>query len=120
MAGFLLASSPGVYDVIAASRRYFLLVGLATVAVAGANWPVVPPFAYHSLHNLHVWLLNASLDAAAGLELALATTSNQAVLFDMHGKKLVVRSSRSDGPYRRFVLPELEPWTMRLLVVDKP
>ncbi len=57
MAGFVLASSPAVYDVIAAWRRYFLVAGLATVAVSNANWPGVPAFAYYSFRNLHVWLL---------------------------------------------------------------
>jgi hypothetical protein len=85
-----------------------------------------------SYHKVNLWarepdgghialaLLNASFDAADGLDLAIATTTDEARVFDMQGKERVVRASHSDGPYRRFVLPAVEPWTMRLVVVGKP
>ena len=65
-------------------------------------------------------LLNASFDAADGLELAIGTTADEARVFDMQAKEHVIRASNTDGPYRRFVLPGVEPWTMRLVVVGKP
>ena len=65
-------------------------------------------------------LLNASFDAATGLELAIATTADQLRVFDMEAKERVVHASKTDGPYRHFVLPAVEPWTLRLVVVGKP
>jgi hypothetical protein len=38
-------------------------------------------------------------------------------VFDMLAKEHVVRARNTDGPYRHFVLPAVEPWTMRLVVV---
>ena len=82
-----------------------------------------------SYHKVNLWarepspgriaiaLLNASFDAADHLELAVATTADEALVYDMQGKGKVVRASQKDGPYRRFVLPSVEPWTMRLLVI---
>jgi len=82
-----------------------------------------------SYHKVNLWvretgngriaiaLLNASLDAADGLELAVATTADTAHAFDMQAREQVIRARNSDGPYRRFILPAVEPWTMRLVVV---
>jgi hypothetical protein len=85
-----------------------------------------------SYHKVNLWarepqgnrialaLLNASFDAADGLELAVATTAEEARVFDMQAKEQVIRACNTDGPYRRFVIPGVEPWTMRLVVVGKP
>jgi hypothetical protein len=82
-----------------------------------------------SYHKVNLWarepnsgqtavaLLNASFDLATGLDLAIATSADEAHVFDMHAKEHVIRASSADGPYRRFVLPAVEPWTMRLVVV---
>jgi hypothetical protein len=45
-------------------------------------------------------LLNASFDAADGLDPAIATPTDEARVFDMQGKEHVIRASHSDGPYR--------------------
>ena len=85
-----------------------------------------------SYHKVNLWarepsrgrialaLLNASFDAADGLDLAVATSADEARVFDMQAKEHVIRASNTDGPYRRFVLPAVEPWTMRLVVVGRP
>lgn len=85
-----------------------------------------------SYHKVNLWirepqdgrialaLLNASLDAADGLELALLTSVDQVRVFDMQAKEHVVRVARADGPYRRFVLPAVEAWSMLLVVLDQP
>jgi hypothetical protein len=65
-------------------------------------------------------LLNASMDAANGIELAINTTADQVRVFDMQAKEHVLRAASADSPYRRFVLPAVEPWSMRLVVLDKP
>jgi hypothetical protein len=83
-----------------------------------------------SYHKVNLWarepnrgriaiaLLNASFDAADGLDLAVATSAEEARVFDLQAKEHVIRASNTDGPYRRFVLPAVEPWTMRLVVVE--
>ena len=85
-----------------------------------------------SYHKVNLWtrepgggrisvaLLNSSFDPANELALAIATTADEARVFDMQGKEHLVRASHPDGPYRRFVLPTVEPWTMRLVVVGPP
>lgn len=65
-------------------------------------------------------LLNASFDTATGLELAVATPSERLRVFDMEAKDKFLRASRTVGPYRHFQLPAIEPWTLRLIVVQKP
>jgi hypothetical protein len=82
-----------------------------------------------SYHKVNLWarepdrgriaiaLLNASFDAADGLDLAVATSADEARVFDMQAKEHVIRASNTNGPYRRFVLPAVEPWTMQLVVV---
>jgi hypothetical protein len=85
-----------------------------------------------SYHKVNLWvrepqrgqvavaLLNASFDTANRLELAVATTSDQLRVFDMEARDSLVAASKTDGPYRHFLLPAIEPWTMRLIVVGKP
>jgi hypothetical protein len=82
-----------------------------------------------SYHKVNLWarqphggrialaLLNASLDEATGLELAVATNAKEARVFDMQAKEYVIRAPTIDGPYRRFLLPPVQPWTMRLVIV---
>lgn len=85
-----------------------------------------------SYHKVNLWsrepaggrtaiaLLNASFDPADALDLAIATTAEEARVFDMRGTEQIVRARQADGPYRRFTLPPVEPWTMRLVVVAAP
>jgi hypothetical protein len=68
--------------------------------------------------RLAVALLNASFDPADALTLALQTSSDTIQVFDMDGKEQIVHESGRDGPYRRFSLPRVEPWSMRLVVTE--
>jgi hypothetical protein len=34
----------------------------------------------------------------------------------MGGAETEIRAAGSDGPYRRFTIPSIEPWHMRLVV----
>lgn len=82
-----------------------------------------------SYHKANLWvrepdhgriaiaLLNSSFDAADGLDLTVATSAAEARVFDMQAKEHVIRASSTNGPYRHFMLPAIEPWTMRLVVV---
>ena len=61
-------------------------------------------------------LVNSSFDAAEGLDIVLRTEQRQVTVFDMQGRATIVPAGRSDGPYRHFTLPTVEPWSMRLVV----
>ncbi|OHB79280.1 MAG: hypothetical protein A2W31_17055 [Planctomycetes bacterium RBG_16_64_10] len=61
-------------------------------------------------------LVNSSFDPAVELDIVLLTASATIRVFDMNGEEDVVHAGRSDGPYRHFTLPMVEPWSMRLVV----
>jgi hypothetical protein len=81
-----------------------------------------------SFHKVNLWarqpeegrlavaLVNSSFDAAVELVVVLRTTQEELSMFDMRGQETRLKSGRSDGPYRHFTLPTIEPWAMRLLV----
>jgi len=80
-----------------------------------------------SYHKVNLWarqpangrlaiaLVNASFDSADDLSLALLTPSDQITLYDMESKAQVVRVAGRDGPYHRFTLPHVLPWSARLV-----
>ena len=90
------------------------------------------PAYVESYHKANVWaretgggrtavvVLNSSFDAAENLSMAVRTEGRQgrAYAYDMAGKAHSVRASRSDGPYRIFPLPRIDPWSVCLLVVN--
>lgn len=90
------------------------------------------PVYVESLHKVHVWsrpleqgrgalaLTNSSFDAAEKLTLLIRTDCEAIQVFDRTCQATVVPASGQDGPYRRFVLPKVEPWEMRLVVVGAP
>jgi hypothetical protein len=81
-----------------------------------------------SYHKVNLWarqpsegqmavaLANSSFDPAEQLTLVMLTRSDRLRVFDMKGRESSVRATRTDGPYRHFTLPTLEPWSMRLAV----
>lgn len=81
-----------------------------------------------SYHKVNLWtrpsdggriaslMINASFDPADELVIAMLTSSNKIQVFDMDGKASIVQESGLDGPYRRFTLPQIEPWSARLVV----
>ncbi len=84
-----------------------------------------------SFHKVNLWarqkdngqlavaMVNSSFDPAVEPVVVLRTESQQLTLFDMQGRETVVPAAGSDGPYRSFTLPTIEPWTMRLLVTSR-
>ncbi|MHB8864524.1 MAG: hypothetical protein ACYC6N_19135 [Pirellulaceae bacterium] len=66
--------------------------------------------------SLSVALTNSSFDPAQELVLALRTSCETIRMFDMQGRGNSITANRTDGPYRHFTLPPIEPWSMRLLV----
>jgi len=83
-----------------------------------------------SFHKINLWvrepdragvamaMTNSCLDAARDVALLVRTDRDRIRVFDMTGAESQVRSSGSDGPYRRFVIPSIEPWHIRLVVAD--
>lgn len=84
-----------------------------------------------SYHKANLWvrqpgegrlvtaIVNSSFDPAVDLNILLRTSVDRLRVFDMNGHEEVVRRNRTDGPYRCFTLPPLEPWSMRLLVASE-
>lgn len=83
-----------------------------------------------SYHKVNLWvretpkgglaivLLNASFDPARHLQLAARTHSTRGQAYDMHAQARTVRSHPTDGPYRIFDLPNMEPWSVSLVLVN--
>ncbi|MBN2294915.1 MAG: hypothetical protein JXM70_20980 [Pirellulales bacterium] len=69
--------------------------------------------------RLAVALFNASFDTADKLTLLMRTQSKAINVVDMAMKERTIQMNGEDGPYRRFVLPQIEPWNARLIVTDK-
>lgn len=59
---------------------------------------------------------NDSFDPAENVVLMLRTDQSRIRVFDMNCKETIVEASGTDGPYRKFVIPQVEPWEMRLVV----
>lgn len=64
--------------------------------------------------NIVLAALNASLDPAEKAEVCVLTTKEKLRVVDMECRETEVAASATDGPYRRFVLPGIAPWSMRL------
>lgn len=83
-----------------------------------------------SFHKVHLWirepqneivslaLTNSSFDPAENLTLMLKTTANSIKVYDMETEVTEVVSSGSDGSYKKFVIPHVDPWQMRLIVTE--
>jgi hypothetical protein len=83
-----------------------------------------------SFHKFNLWvrkpdrskvamaLTNCCLDQARDVSLLIRTDAQRIRVFDMSGAESQVGSSGSDGPYRKFVIPVIDPWQMRLVVAD--
>uniref|UniRef100_UPI003561FAAC hypothetical protein n=1 Tax=Mariniphaga sediminis TaxID=1628158 RepID=UPI003561FAAC len=81
-------------------------------------------------HKINLWIRepqdgklalafsNSSFDPAKEVVLMLRTESEEIKVYDMECRETVIRSSGEDGPYQKFVIPEVDPWQMRLVVLD--
>jgi len=89
------------------------------------------PAYVESFHKVNLWvtepagdrmalaMTNASFDEAEGLALMLRTEAEEIRVLDMDGDETLVRGEAAAGPYRRFVLPPIEAWQMRLVLVEE-
>ncbi len=59
---------------------------------------------------------NSSFDPAKNIVLLLRTEKKTIKIYDMNCKENIIEASGQDGPYLKFILPEVDPWQMRLVV----
>ncbi len=83
-----------------------------------------------SFHKINLWVreprngrtalafTNSSFDPGKEVVLMIRTEKESIRIYDMECRESMVRSSGKDGPYQKFVLPEVNPWQMRLVVCD--
>jgi len=82
-----------------------------------------------SFHKINMWVretdkdkmvltaTNTYLDAAEDVSLMLRTDKEEITVFDMTCAETKVQASDTDGVYGQFILPSIEPWQMRLIVI---
>ena len=82
-----------------------------------------------SFHKINIWVretdkdkmaltvTNAYLDTAEDVSLMLRTDKEGITVFDMTCAETKVQASDTDGVYRQFILPSIEPWQMQLIVI---
>ena len=80
-----------------------------------------------SYHKINLWVrergdgdvaiafTNSSFDPAVDVTLMIPTDKSELTVFDMACRATRVPAGNSDGPYRAFVIPRVEPWEMRLI-----
>ena len=83
-----------------------------------------------SFHKINLWIrkphdgkialafTNSSFDPAKNVTLMLRTENKSIKVYDMACKETVIQSSGTDGSYQKFVIPEVDPWQIRLVVVE--
>jgi hypothetical protein len=83
-----------------------------------------------SYHKMNLWIrqmaegklaaavTNASFDEATGVELLLRTKAETIQVWDMDNRNRIVECTGADGPYKKFVLPTIPPWEIRLIVTE--
>ncbi len=81
-----------------------------------------------SFHKINLWVrepqdgrvalafTNSSFDPAENVALMLKTRQSVVRVYDMDCKETIIRSSENDGEYQRFIIPQVGPWQMRLVV----
>jgi len=69
-------------------------------------------------NNISLALTNSSFDPALNVELMLRTGKTQLTLYDMQCNASIIHSSGTDGPYKKFIIPHIDPWQIRLLVTE--
>ena len=82
-----------------------------------------------SYHKINMWtrelsggsytisIVNASLDLAENVRLAARTERTDLCVTDMKCSDTAITCSCSEGPYREFILPTLQPWSIYLVTL---
>ena len=83
-----------------------------------------------SFHRINLWIrepqegkvalafTNSSFDPAKNVILLLKTDSKTIKVYDMTCKETLIHAAGADGPYQKFVIPEVEPWQISLVVSE--
>ena len=83
-----------------------------------------------SFHKINLWIrqpengkialsfTNSSFDPAKNVTLMLRTESKTIKVYNMSCKETVIQSSGTDGVYKKFVIPEVGVWEIRLVVSE--
>lgn len=83
-----------------------------------------------SYHKINLWVreaqkgktvlafTNSSFDSAKNVVLKLKTSSKAIKIYDMAVKETIIKSTGTDGPYQKFVIPQVDAWQMRLVVAE--
>jgi len=69
--------------------------------------------------HLAVVLTNASFDPAEDITLLLQTNGRKLALYDMACNRTILTLQGEEGVYKKFILPRIDPWQMRLLVTER-
>ena len=88
------------------------------------------PGSIASFHKINLWIrqpengkialsfTNSSFDPAKNVTLMLRTESKTIKVYNMSCKETVIQSSGTDGVYKKFVIPEVGVWEIRLVVSE--
>jgi len=68
--------------------------------------------------GLALCVINAHFDPAEDLSLLIRTSADEATVYGMDCAQSRLACSGEDGPYRAFVLPSVEPWTLQMIVAE--
>jgi len=83
-----------------------------------------------SFHKINLWIrepenskivlsfTNSSFDLAKNVIVMLHTENRSIKVYDMACKETVIHSSRADGDYQKFVIPEVGAWEIRLVICE--
>lgn len=66
--------------------------------------------------NIGMVLINSSLDDANDIKLCVRTEIKSLNIIDMNCNETVVNACCDDGLYKKFIIPRIEPWDMRLVI----
>jgi hypothetical protein len=83
-----------------------------------------------SFHRINLWirepqpgkpvaaLTNSSFDPARDIILMIRTGSKIIKTYDMSCRETIIRSTGTDGPYQKFVIPYVDPWRMCIVITE--
>jgi hypothetical protein len=83
-----------------------------------------------SFHRINLWIrepqsgkpilafTNSSFDPARDVILMVKTDSRYIKVYDMKCRKSIIRSTATEGPYQKFIIPYIDSWQMCLAITE--
>ena len=83
-----------------------------------------------SFHKMNLWVrqpqqgktalafTNSSFDPAKNVVLMIHTTHKSIRIYDMACKETILKSQGNEGPYQKFVIPQVNAWEMALVFTE--